>query len=60
MAETMNKVKQYLDYVASQEDAVITYRKSDMQLAGHSDAGYLNAKNTRSRAGGHFYLSDKS
>ena len=42
--ETMNRVKQFLDYVASQEDAVITYRKSEMQLAGHSDAGYLNAK----------------
>ena len=58
--ETMNRVKQFLDYVASQEDAVLTYRRSDMQLAGHSDAGYLNAKNARSRAGGHFYLSDKS
>ncbi len=29
-----------------------------MILTVHSDAGYCNEKNSRSRAGGHFYLSD--
>ena len=40
---TMEKSKQLLDYVASQDDAIITYNASDMILAGHSDAGYLIA-----------------
>ena len=39
---TMQKCKQFLDYAATQEDAVITYRKSDMVLAIHSDASYLS------------------
>ena len=55
--KTMENVKQFLDYVAGQEEAVITYRASDMILAVHSDAGYCNEPNARSRAGGHFYLS---
>ena len=54
----MKRVKHFLDYVASQEDAVVTYKRSDMKLAGHSDAGYNNEPKARSRAGGHFYLSD--
>ena len=33
--ETMKKVKHFLDYCASQEDAVITFRGSNMILAGH-------------------------
>ena len=54
---TMKHVEQLLDYIASQEDAVITYHASDMVLAVHSDAGYNNEAQARSRAGGHFYLS---
>ena len=54
---TMDKVRQILDYVASQEEAVLTYRASKMILAVHSNAGYLNELEARSRAGGHFYLS---
>ena len=54
---TMSKIKQILDFVASQEEAVLTYRASDMVLAVHSDAGYLNETKARSRAGGHFFLS---
>ena len=55
--KTMERVKQLLDYCASQEEAVITYHASDMILAIHSDAGYLNEIKSRSRAGGHFFLS---
>ena len=58
--KTMERVRQFLDYCATQEPAVLTYNKSDMILAVHSDAGYLNEKNARSRAGGHFYLSNNS
>eukprot|EP00956_Cyclotella_meneghiniana_P027262 scaffold60751_cov36-Cyclotella_meneghiniana.AAC.6 len=55
---TMEKVKQFLDYAASQEDAVITYRASDMVLAIHSDASYLSEPKARSRAGGHYFCSE--
>jgi hypothetical protein len=56
--QTMEKVKQLLDYCATQEEAIITYNASKMLLAVHSDAGYCNEKNARSRAGGHFFLSN--
>jgi hypothetical protein len=56
--ETMKKVKQLLDYCATQEEAIITYNASKMILAVHSDAGYCNKKKARSRAGGHFFLSN--
>jgi hypothetical protein len=56
--QTLERTKQLLDYLALQEDAVITYRASDMKLAAHSDAGYLNEPKARSRAGGIFYLTN--
>ena len=49
--ETMKRVKQFLGYAASQEPAVLTYRKSGMMLAAHNDAGYLNESKARNRAG---------
>ena len=55
----MAKVKQLLDYCASQEEAIIAYRASDMILAVHSDARYLNKQKSWSRVVGHFYLSRK-
>jgi hypothetical protein len=55
---TMEKCMQFLDYAATQEDAVITYRKSDMILAIHSDASYLSEPKARSRAGGHYFMSE--
>ena len=58
--ETMEHTTQLLDYLATQEEAVITYSASDMILAVHSDAGYLNEPNARSRAGGHFFLSNNT
>ncbi len=39
-----------------QEPAVLTHRKSEMVLAVHSDASYLNEEEARSRAGGHHFL----
>ena len=53
----MEWAKQLLDFCASQEEAVLTYNASNMVLAVHSDAGYLNEKQARSRAGGHFFMS---
>jgi hypothetical protein len=57
--KTMSKCKQFLDYAASQEDAIVTYKASDMKLAIHSDASYLSEPKARSRAGGHFFLTKK-
>jgi hypothetical protein len=54
---TMQQTLQLLDYLATQEDAVLSYHASDMILAAHSNASYLSEPNARSRAGGHFFLS---
>ena len=42
--KTMEVTKQLLDYCATQEDAIISYRVSKMILAVHSDAVYCNEK----------------
>jgi len=55
---TMKLVKQFLDYAATQEPAVTTYRASDMVLAIHNYAGYLNEEGARSCTGGHHFLSE--
>jgi hypothetical protein len=54
---TMERMKQLLDYCASQDEAVLTFHASNMILAVHSDAGYLNETKAQSRAGGHFFFS---
>ena len=55
---TVQRSQQLMDYLATQDPAVLTYRKSDMVLAVHSDASYLNEEEARSRAGGHHFLSE--
>ncbi len=54
---TMKKVKQFLEYAVSQEDAVVTYMARNMVLAIHSDASYLSKPKARSRVGGQHFLS---
>ena len=54
--ETMARTKHILDYIASQEDAVLIYSASDMVLAVHGNAGYHSKPKARSRSGGHFLL----
>ena len=54
----MNQVRQLLDYAATHPDANITYRASAMVLTGHSDASYLSEAKSRSRSGGHFFMTD--
>ncbi len=54
MQKTIEKIKQLLDYCATQEEAIITYLASKMILCIHSDAGYCNEKNAQSQAGAHF------
>ena len=54
---TMKNCNQFLDYAASQEEAILTYTKSDMVLAIHSDASYLSESKAGSRAGGHWFMA---
>ena len=55
--DTMQHTQQILDYIATQEEAVLTFNASDMKLAAHSDASYLSEPKAGSRIGGHFSLS---
>ena len=56
----MEEVIHLLNYAESNPDAEIRYQASDMVLHIHSDASYLSETKARSRAGGHFFLSDRS
>jgi hypothetical protein len=58
--ETLQQTKQLLDYIATQEEAVLTYNASEMILAVHSDASYLSEPKAHSQAGGHFILSNNA
>ena len=40
--DTMKYTMQFLDYVATQEEAILTFNASDMKLAVHSNASYLS------------------
>jgi hypothetical protein len=51
--KTMELCKQFLNYMAAQEDAILTYHASDMVLAIQSNTSYLSKPKSCSRAGGH-------
>ena len=53
---TADAIHQLLNYVATYPNNGITYRASDMVLAEHSDAGYLNYTCVCSHAGAHIFL----
>jgi hypothetical protein len=54
---TMEKCLQFLDYAASQEDAILTYKASNMVLAIHSNASYLSKPKACSQAGGCMFMA---
>jgi hypothetical protein len=54
---TMRQTLQLLNYLATQEDAVLSYHPGNMVLAVHNDASYLSKPKACSRASGHFFLS---
>jgi hypothetical protein len=56
--DTMRQTLQLLNYLAMQEDAMLSYHASDMVLAAHSNASYLSEPKARSSARGHFFLSN--
>jgi hypothetical protein len=49
---------QLLDYVATHPNAGIRFHASDMILAIHTNASYLSKPGGKSRAAGHFYLTN--
>ena len=51
------ELHQFLDYCATHPDSKVRYIASDMTLALHSDASHLSEPHSKSRAGGHFYLT---
>ena len=53
---TIETMEQLLDYMASNPDATMRFRASDMILNIHLDASYLSVRSGRSRACGHFFL----
>ena len=57
---TMQKSKELLEYATTHPNAIITYRDGDMVLAGHSNASYLSESISRSRAGGHIFMTDEA
>ena len=57
-AAATNHLCQLLDYAASNPNATIRFRASGMVLHIHSDGSYLSAPCSRSRAAGHFFLSN--
>jgi hypothetical protein len=52
--DTMQQTFQLLDYLATQEDAVLSYHVSYMVFAVYSNVSYLSEPKARSRARGHF------
>jgi hypothetical protein len=55
--QTMEKCLQFLDYATLQEEAIITYRTSDMKHAIHSDALNLSKPKAHSRARGNMFMA---
>ena len=58
--DTMRHTQQLLDYIATQEEAVLTFNASYLKLAAHSDASYLSEPKSCSRSGGLFFLLSDS
>ena len=58
--EIIKYIQRLLYYIPTQEDAIITYSRSDMKLAVHSDASYLSDPKVRIRSGSHFFLSNEA
>lgn len=58
--KTMTALMCLLNYAATHPDAKIRYSRSGMILHMHSDESYLSLPKAKSRARGHYFLSDFS
>ena len=56
----MKKTLRFLDYVTTHLDAILTFGRSSMILNVHNNTSYLCESKAKSRAGGHFFLSDNA
>ena len=56
--ETITWCKPFLDYPATPQDTILTYKASDMVLVVHSDASYLSEPKAHNQAGSYFLSSD--
>jgi hypothetical protein len=59
-ADTANKIIKIFNYCTTHPEATLRYHASDMILNIHSDASYLSEKESKSRAGGFFYMGSKT
>jgi hypothetical protein len=57
--QTMELCKRFLDYMALQDKAVLTYKASNMVLAVHSNASYLSKPKACSHAGGYMFITGR-
>jgi hypothetical protein len=55
---TMEKYLRFLDYAATQDNSILTYKASDMILAIHSNASYLSEPKAQSQAGGNMSMAE--
>jgi hypothetical protein len=53
--KTMERCIDLLNYLATNQDAKVHFRASDMVMNIHSDASYLSETNSCSRSCGHFF-----
>ena len=58
--QTQAALIQFYNYIASNLGATTIYRASDMIISCDSDAAYLVAPKSQSRAGGYHYLGNKA
>jgi hypothetical protein len=56
--QTGKRIVKYLNYMATNPNAMIHYHACDMILKIHADSSYLNEPNARSRQGAHLYLGN--
>lgn len=54
----MRKTLKFLDCVSIHPDTISTFQANSMILNVHIDASYITEPKARSRAGGHFFLSN--
>lgn len=57
--KTYEKTLYFIDYVSSHPEAILTFKRSSMVLAIHSDASSLMEPKSRNMAGRPFYLRNK-
>jgi hypothetical protein len=57
--QTMALCKKFLDYMALQDKAVLTYKASNMVLAVHNNASSLSKPKTFSYTGKHMFMAGR-